>query len=75
MNNLIVRLLAKWFNDGKRLTAIVLIGLQYLANWAAAKGYPLPEGLAESASGYIAAAALTMLSKVDLRVPEPAPKT
>jgi hypothetical protein len=76
MNNLIVRGLIAWMNDGKRLTAIVLILLQYLAKWAETKGYPVPVGLAESSAGYIAAAVLTGLSKADVRVPvAPAPPT
>ncbi len=71
LNNILVKAAIAWFNDGKRLTAIVLIALQYLSKWAEGKGYPVPPGLADSAAGYIAAAVLTGLSKADVKIPVP----
>ena len=76
MNNLIVKGLIAWFNDGKRLTALALIVIQMGARWLSAKGYPVPPELADSMAGYVAAAVLTGLSKADVKVPvAPAPPT
>jgi hypothetical protein len=74
MSNILIRGLVAWFNDGKRLTALVLTALQLAARWAAAKGYPVPEGLAESTAGFVAAAVLTAMSKADVKLPVPLPK-
>lgn len=74
MNNILLRGVIAWFNDGKRLTALVLTALQLAARWASARGYPVPEGLADSMAGFIAAGVLTAMSKAELKIPAPLPK-
>lgn len=69
MNNILLRGALVWFNDGKRLTALALTVLQLIARWAASKGYPVPEGLADSMAGFIAAGVLTAMSKAELKIP------
>jgi len=79
MNNLIVKGLIAWFNDGKRITALLLTALGMLLPKIRAAGVPLPEGAEVSLAPFLASCILLILSKIDVRVPTkadaPAPPT
>jgi len=76
MNNIIVKGLIAWFNDGKRISALLLTLLGILLPKIRATGVPLPEGAEASLAPFLASCVLLILSKLDVRVPvAPAPPT
>jgi hypothetical protein len=69
VNNLIVRGIVAWFNDGKRISALILTALGMLLPKIRALGVPLPEGTEASLAPFIASCVLLLLSKLDVRIP------
>ena len=73
MNKLLLRVFAGWFNDGKRVTALILTGFGLLEPKLIAAGFPLPEGTAAQLAPFIASMVITALSKLDVRIPTAPP--
>ena len=70
MNSIIVRGIVAWFNDGKRISALLLTALGMLMPKLRAAGVPLPEGAESSIAPFLASCVLLLLSKLDVRIPE-----
>lgn len=73
MSNVVVRFLVRWFNDGKRINALILTAFGILEPKLRAAGFPLPEGAAAELAPYIGSMVFTILSKLDVRIPTAPP--
>ena len=69
MNNVLVRAAIAWFNDGKRLTALIVSALAMLTPKIRDLGVPIPEGYEVPLAGFIASWVLVALSKADVKIP------
>ena len=70
MNNVIVRGLIAWFNDGKRMSALVVAAIGLLIPKMRVWGVPFPEGTEQTLGPWLAAFVVSWLamSKTDVRV-------
>jgi hypothetical protein len=63
-------LFVRWFNDGKRLTALVLWVFGLAEPYIRSSGFPLPEGFLTQLAPELAGLLLVALSKAEVKIPQ-----